>query len=373
MSRKLVTVGTHRSVQPDETWKRVSPFLADMGITRVSELTGLDVVGIPVFQATRPNGRVLSVSQGKGITAQLAKVSAVMEAIETWHAEEATPAAAEHTVAELAPMLPYSVFDLPQPPRSVLSPATRLRWVQGQTLGASDQVWLPESCVIMDNTSPDRWSPPLLQSNSNGLASGNTVEEALLHGLYELLERDARARAQVAGEASELDLSTVTGSSAALLDRFARADVWVRVHDLTALAGQPCYETLIFSAELPVRFGGWGCHHDPDVALARALTEAAQSRLTMIAGSRDDLPSSAYRWMLSRPRLRAPFAPSRPSCSFPPASEVVTGLDEDLLKVTTTVKQRATAGVYWVNLTHPDFGIPVVQVIAPGLQMIRGH
>ncbi|MZE54513.1 hypothetical protein GTY86_25240, partial [Streptomyces sp. SID5770] len=96
-----------------------------------------------------------------------------MESIETWHAEEMAPAAYEGTVAEVAPLLPYSVFDLPRPPRSVLSPGTRLRWVAGRPIGGGGPVWLPQACVRMDNTNPDGWSPPLLSSNSNGLASGN--------------------------------------------------------------------------------------------------------------------------------------------------------------------------------------------------------
>lgn len=373
---KLVTAGAQRAVPPEETWARVAPLLPAMGITRVAELTGLDVVGIPVFQAFRPNGRTLSVAQGKGVTPDLARVSAVMEAVETWHAEEAELATVECTVAEMAPLLPYSVFDLPRPPRSVLSPGTRLRWVSGRPVGDGDPVWLPQACVRMDNTDPDGWSPPLLHSNSNGLASGNTREEALLHGLYEVLERDARARVEETGRAGlEVSLDTVTGTSAGLADRFAAAEVLLRVHDFTSAAGLPCYEALIWSADLPMGFAGWGCHQDPDVALCRALTEAAQSRLTMVAGTRDDLPEDAYRWMATRSRLRPPFPPSAPARTFPPPATTtgVGSLAEDLRALAATVAERASGGVFWVDLTRPEFGIPVVQVVAPGLRIMEDY
>src|SRR5580692_11305085 len=79
--------GTHRVVDPATTLARVLPLAPRMGITRVAVLTGLDVLGIPVVAATRPNSRSIAVHQGKGITLDAAKASAVMEAVETFHAE----------------------------------------------------------------------------------------------------------------------------------------------------------------------------------------------------------------------------------------------------------------------------------------------
>src|SRR5690242_848779 len=87
LNKKAVLVGTHRVSSPEETLARVSPMLPHIGITRVAEVTWLDRIGIPVFQAIRPNSRNISVSQGKGVTRALAKVSGIMEAVELWHAE----------------------------------------------------------------------------------------------------------------------------------------------------------------------------------------------------------------------------------------------------------------------------------------------
>ena len=85
---KLHIDGTHRAISPTQTIEKAHAHLAKMGITRVANVTGLDHLGIPVFNAYRPNSRSLSVSQGKGATSDAAKASAIMEAIESFHAEE---------------------------------------------------------------------------------------------------------------------------------------------------------------------------------------------------------------------------------------------------------------------------------------------
>src|SRR5713226_10760784 len=84
--------GTHRTVSPADTLKRVRPYAGRMGITRLGNVTGLDRIGIPVAIAVRPNSRSVSVSQGKGLDLPQAMASALMEAAEGFHAEEIGPA-----------------------------------------------------------------------------------------------------------------------------------------------------------------------------------------------------------------------------------------------------------------------------------------
>src|SRR5271155_3839226 len=80
--------GTHRTISPSETWEWVRPLASRMGITRVGNVTGLDRIGIPVAVAVRPNSRSVSVSQGKGLDVAQAMTSALMEAVEGFHAED---------------------------------------------------------------------------------------------------------------------------------------------------------------------------------------------------------------------------------------------------------------------------------------------
>ena len=87
LAAKSYWEGTHRAIPPAQTLQRIQPLLPIFGITRIADLTRLDRVGLPVVQCVRPNARSLSVSQGKGLDLISAKVSALMESIETFHAE----------------------------------------------------------------------------------------------------------------------------------------------------------------------------------------------------------------------------------------------------------------------------------------------
>lgn len=58
-----------------------------MGITRLANVTGLDVIGIPVVMACRPLSRSLAVAQGKGLDLASAKASALMESVKGYHSQ----------------------------------------------------------------------------------------------------------------------------------------------------------------------------------------------------------------------------------------------------------------------------------------------
>ena len=79
--------GAYRVTTPQQTLARINPLLAQMGITRAADITGLDRLGIPTWCAIRPEARQVQVTNGKGLSHAAAKVSALMEAIEHWHAE----------------------------------------------------------------------------------------------------------------------------------------------------------------------------------------------------------------------------------------------------------------------------------------------
>ncbi|MFE3151217.1 hypothetical protein ACFXJ6_31875 [Streptomyces sp. NPDC059218] len=109
--------GTVRARRPEQTWQAVAGHLPEYGITRVADLTGLDVIGLPVWTAIRPASRTLSTSQGKGASDLLAKLSAVMEAIELWHVEQPLPVTARGPAMEVAPRCPprSAAADHPRP------------------------------------------------------------------------------------------------------------------------------------------------------------------------------------------------------------------------------------------------------------------
>ena len=80
--------GTYRAYEPHETLAKLQPLIWDtFGISRVANITGLDNINIPTYTAIRPLSKLVTTSQGKGITHDLAKISAIMESIEGWHCE----------------------------------------------------------------------------------------------------------------------------------------------------------------------------------------------------------------------------------------------------------------------------------------------
>src|SRR5262245_60752832 len=87
-ANKGYVLGTHRTIPPAETLRRVAPLLSQYGITRVADVTRLDEIALPTYCAIRPRGLLMQISNGKGLRPLDAKVSAVMESIELSVAEQ---------------------------------------------------------------------------------------------------------------------------------------------------------------------------------------------------------------------------------------------------------------------------------------------
>ncbi len=287
--------GTHRVWSPEETVARVRHLFPILGITRVADVTGLDTVGIPVVMVCRPNARSLSVSQGKGVDLGCARASGVMEAVELYHGEHVTLPLKLATHNELR--YTHEVLDLAGLARASVSRFhhnARLLWIEGRDLHDGRAVWLPFEVVHTDYTLPLPTGSGAFLMSSSGLASGNHPLEAVSHALCELVEHDATTLWHCldapARRATRLDLDSVDDPACReLIDRYRRAGVTALVFETTSDLGVASFLcTVVDAAADPSRpvpaAGGLGCHPAREIALARALTEAAQSRLTLIAG-----------------------------------------------------------------------------------------
>lgn len=380
---KAHTVGTHRVMAPEQTLARVAPFLPIMGITRVANVTGLDAVGIPVVMVTRPNSRSISVSQGKGVTLAAAKASGVMESIESYHAERITLPLKFASFEELRWTHPVVDVDrLPRLSTGSFNPNSPILWIEGQDLLNGGPKWVPFEMVHLNFTVPMAPGHGAFLAGSNGLASGNHKVEAISHAVTELVERDAttlwRLQDPVAQAATRIDLDSIDDPVCrSLIDRFESAGVAVGVWETTSDVGLPAFLCRIVEREeLPQHSirpaTGMGCHVAREIALSRALTEAAQSRLTFIAGARDDMPRAEYerhldpahhaRWkaMIIDGAGRRPFR----HCPTSTAPTIEADLAHQLDRLRAVGIEEAVA----VDLTKPEFGIPVVRVVVPGLE-----
>ena len=293
--------GGRRTCAPQETWARLKPLLPVLGIARVANITGLDRIGIPVFTACRPNSRSLSVFQGKGLSTDAARVSAVMEAYETWCAESITAPLMFASIDEL--QFSHPMIDITRLPLAVVEgvdPALPLLWIEGTDLIGGGSKWLPFEMVHANYATPEPPHSQAFTATTNGLASGNTAEEATLHALLEVIERDAvtlwKLGPDAWGSASAVRKDTVSGAARLLLDRFEAAGIEVAIWDATSDIGIPAFVALIHdrTGETGADELGCGCHVSPGVALVRALTEAAQARGTFIAGAREDITDPEY-------------------------------------------------------------------------------
>jgi YcaO-like protein with predicted kinase domain len=354
-----------------------------MGITRIANVTGLDYLGIPVVMVARPNSRVLAVTQGKGVDLDHAKASGVMEAVESYHGERIRLPLMLMTCSEIARL--HAVVDpamLPSVPDSLYHPNLPILWIEGFDLISRSPIWLPYESVHVNFSLPLPQGSGCFASSTNGLASGNHILEAISSGICEVVERDADALWLHADEGTRqgrrVDLATIDDErSRWILDKYRQAQMAVEVWDTTSDIGIPSFRCHIYESDdnpndAQGTFFGAGCHPSRSVAMLRALTEAAQSRLTYISGSRDDIERRDYR----RPgdetpaeRRKREEPTVRPSRRFQAtASGDTETLNDDLRWELSQLQAAGLTQVIVVDLTVPEFNLPVVKVVIPGLE-----
>lgn len=371
--------GTDRSVPPAATVARIAPHWRTLGITRLADITGLDRIGIPVLTAIRPNARSLAVYQGKGLDREAASASALMEALECWHAEHLQRALRLGGVEELAESLPLvDVTRLPRASTAPLDPARPLLWVAGRRIADAAECWLPWECVHADYRVPAAAGSGVFLATTNGLAGGNTRAEALSHALCECIERDAttlwRQGPSSTRAGTRLQPASIDDADCqSLLRRLADSGFEVALFDTSSDVGVACcYCVLHDSRDIDGHGGaGAGCHPRRALAVLRALTEAVQVRTTYIAGARDDLGRDEYS-----PAARARRRTETTTLLQLPAQRRFEQLPEQDFtqlepEVTWLLQRLRAAGCdepLAVDLDHPAIGVPVVRVLVPGLE-----
>ena len=377
---KVLRRGTHRSACLDETLNRVLRLAPVMGITRVANVTGLDSVGIPVVMVCRPNSRSVAVSQGKGIDLASARTSGLMEATELYHAEIITLplrlAAYEdlryqHNVVE--------IDDLPRGFDSRFHPFLRLLWCEGRDLLGGGNVFVPYELVHTNYTVPLPDGHGCFAASSNGLASGNTLIEAISQGICEVIERHATTqwKRREGLDGDRLDLTSIDDPvSLEIIGKFESAGLLVAIWEITADVKIAAFACVVMPRNEAMwhcaAAAGHGCHPARQIALLRALTEAAQTRLTVISGLRDDFRGDTYEQLqdlevISTIRDRITSSKTARRFSDVPNSDADT-FEEDVEWELRCLRQAGVRRVIAVDLTKPEFDLPVVRIIIPGLE-----
>jgi ribosomal protein S12 methylthiotransferase accessory factor len=306
-----------------------------------------------------------------------------MEAAELYHAETITLPLRLATYEEIR--YQYNVVDvdeLPHDSDSRFHPNLRLLWCEGRDLLNEENVFVPYEMVHTNYTTPLPDGHGCFTATSNGLASGNATIEAISHGICEVVERDATALWKCCDQErldkNRLELASVDDAMCQnVVRKLERAGLIVVAWDITSDIGIAAFACLIVPKEdkamwHPAVASGYGCHPAREVALLRALTEAAQVRLTLISGLRDDFRIDEYEQLLDPDVVGAILhrvSASRPTRRFRdiPTCAGET-FEEDVDWELKCIRRAGIRRVVVVDLTKKIFGLPVVRVIVPGLE-----
>jgi bacteriocin biosynthesis cyclodehydratase domain-containing protein len=408
--RTVTYDGGHREVEPSLTFERLAHHLSPItGIADALIEAHLDerilcygIVRSDVHPVRSPLDLVRSsipvgLGWGKGWTHAQARMSALGEAIERFtFSDERPPDHVRASMAELGEVAidPRSTLLFSDAqyvecgtgeghdriPEERFDPNLLIGWTAARSLTsgemrlvASDQMW-----VTPLPTRDGRFCVP----DSNGCAAGNSIEEAILQGLLELVERDSVAiwwYNQLS--LPQVDLADFGENFVGLQRHYREAfdrDLWVL--DLTMDLEIPVFAAIsaLRTSDRPEYVACFGCHFDPAIGIQRALTEMGlimvgwKSYLSS-SGVQPKAPLSIERWLRGvgredQPQMRPSAAPARVRANYRPMSTSRCTAD-----IETCVELLRSSGVEVVvaNATRPDIGLPVVRVLAPGLRHFR--
>lgn len=269
--------------------------LKQFAISRVGELTGLDCIGLPTYVCVRALSDTISIHAGKGLEAPYARCGAIMEAIEFEASEHPQGKYIVARGVEVPAEDRLPIEDCFPTRSSIVNDFTPLAWEEitniqtgATTLAPSDLIWM----------APRIKDQPLMyfQMGSNGIASGATREDAILSGLYEILERDAWTLNQFLLDncgalPTRCPLTDLSPRLETIVRKIESAGAKLHLFDITNDYRVPVFSAILvdLSGNVAGTFGGYGCHLNAEIAAIRAITEAAQSRACYISGARDDL------------------------------------------------------------------------------------
>jgi ribosomal protein S12 methylthiotransferase accessory factor len=256
----------------------------------------------------------------------------------------------------------------PTPPP--FDPEAKIEWTPVWSLRDQRFKYLPTGMLYFFHSDA---SDSHMHADSNGCAAGNTLEEAIVQGFLELVERDSYAiwwynRSQ----RTELDLGQFGDSYVRdLKNQLAETGRRLWVLDITTDLGIPSYVAMSYSTITGQEFVeyGSGSHFDPRIALLRALTEVNQFLSIGLLGARDAGQASNDSAGPFRLKEHPYLIPDGKPAIRPHLDIKFGSLDtrEQALTCMDIVK-RAGLDFLVLDQTRPDIETPVVRVIVPGLR-----
>lgn len=410
-----------------DTLKAIELICKRIGVTRVCDITYLDRLYIPNYSVILPGTEdTIWVYGGKGITKTNAKVSALMESIERYCSLSKTSfkSSIQGNYSELS-----KSYNKVLHPDEVVEPVVanyneklNLDYIPGFDLINNEQVLVPAQLVFSRFSAKPPCVDVFSYSHTNGLASGNVIEEAICQALCEVIERDAISIADLCASSlpysilqkltsslrslgyydsqfskkqdnfvddaslfSDVNVSEIAenfGPLKYLTERFARAGIPLLIKNITQRdIGIPTFAAS--SVEwITNDYGyfaiGYGTHLDAKIALIRAITELSQTRAVNIQGARDDFKRVQYeesdkiynrKWQfMNTIKLHFNKDENKTMMFKEIDSYIFDDILDDVKFILKRLKKAGLRRAIIINLTEPNLGIPVVRALVPGLE-----
>ena len=407
--------GSSRIIPPEQTLRMTMSLSKQIGVTRLADITHMDKLTIPNYSAVLPGTEdYIWVYSGKGPTKAHAKASALMECIERYSSLPSSTRRdfIQGSYDQLSQR--YTVLH----PEEVVEPFNfqyrnymTMDFLPGFELFSGERMLVPASLALFRYTPKPPALNPFAFYHTNGLASGNVLEEAVCHSLCEVIERDAISLAELRASAIPFHfIRTITNSLKArqysvspvpadqfmddssifpdvdirdvdfdpikmLVRKFEKANIPLIIKDISSDIGIPTFNASSIEW-LTHDYGylaeGHGTHPDARIALLRAITEVSQTRAANIQGARDDLRKIKYGHDNSDDKRAWQFTPSKNKIQF---SQVRSYFNRDILDdiklILARLQHADLKKAIIVDLTIAKIGIPVVRAIVPGLETFK--
>jgi ribosomal protein S12 methylthiotransferase accessory factor len=386
----------YRTIEPSKTLFKYENKLKIAGITRITDITHLDRIGIPVFSAIRPTAQDggVSVYAGKGIKKDQAKASAMMEGFERYSAEKQGLDEINSKISNIQEMggekfihpndliLSNEVKDID------FEKENKLEWTLSTDILTEEEYYIPSNAIFHPYFpyNPNPWKKSakavitIFKGNTTGLASGNVLEEAVLHGILEIIERDAwsifeltkKNKKEIARDTIENPLINN------LLEKFEKESINIKLMDLRADINIPTIAATADDTALqdPALLTlGVGSHLNPEIAVIRALTEVAQSRAIQIHGARENTSRAVFMRKAGYIRMKninKHYFEYESDENIIDTSDIkdksTKSLKKDIKITINELKDNGLKKILFKNLIRKEIGVNVVKVVIPGTE-----
>ena len=249
--------------------------LQAIGVTRINAIHGYEDLPVFVYQTCRPLAVHIKTDSGKGLTPEKAYVSAAVESIERYCAENLANPSQSRRLSELPSQLVDRYL-------ANYSSKCRLECIDAIDLCDNKAVYLPRDIISYDIFSCSQLRP-IFPNGTTGLGGHIDLRLAQLSGILEVLERDAIAsRILVPFEPPKTALTKY------LVQSVLKKVPSIQISKYSSRWPIHVYEIRSACDEVNGGFTAFGAGLTNEEALIDALIEAMQTWILRVSASRDD-------------------------------------------------------------------------------------